>query len=111
MIGQANHKGWSRALHRIFQMAPQSRIKLRNLARRQSHWVFARHLEDDLPNRLIRMFHRRLSNSIQNTLFVGHTLELVGIFFFHPFLPIELMEQTVEGMRNLGYTFVSPTSL
>jgi uncharacterized protein YdaL len=35
----------------------------------------------------------------------------VAGFFFHPFYPIEYMEQTVEGMRALGYQFVSPTSL
>jgi uncharacterized protein YdaL len=35
----------------------------------------------------------------------------VACFFFHPFLPIEYMEQTVEGIRSLGYTFVSPSAL
>lgn len=35
----------------------------------------------------------------------------VASFFFHPFLPIEYLEQTVEGIRALGYTFVSPSSL
>ena len=34
----------------------------------------------------------------------------VAGFFFHPFYPIEYMEQTVEGIRALGYEFVSPTS-
>lgn len=32
-------------------------------------------------------------------------------FFYHPHLGVDLLKQTVEGIRGLGYTFVSPTSL
>ena len=32
-------------------------------------------------------------------------------FFFHPFLDLRLLRTTVEGIRALGYTFVSPASL
>jgi uncharacterized protein YdaL len=32
-------------------------------------------------------------------------------FYFHPFFPITLLQQTVTGIKGLGYTFVSPTSL
>ena len=32
-------------------------------------------------------------------------------FFYHPHLGVDLLRQTVEGIRGLGYTFVSPTSL
>ena len=35
---------------------------------------------------------------------------IVG-FFFHPFLDLRYLKQTVEGIRRLGYTFVSPSSL
>jgi hypothetical protein len=35
----------------------------------------------------------------------------IACFFFHPFLPIEEMEETVDGIRALGYEFVSPGSL
>jgi uncharacterized protein YdaL len=32
-------------------------------------------------------------------------------FYFHPFLPLKYLEQTVEGIERLGYKFVSPASL
>ena len=32
-------------------------------------------------------------------------------FFYHPHLGVDLLRQTVEGIKGLGYTFVSPTSL
>jgi uncharacterized protein YdaL len=32
-------------------------------------------------------------------------------FFYHPHLGVELLKQSVEGIKGLGYTFVSPTSL
>ena len=32
-------------------------------------------------------------------------------FFYHPHLGVDLLRQTVEGIRGLGYTFVSPKSL
>lgn len=32
-------------------------------------------------------------------------------FFFHPFLELDYLRRTVEGIRRLGYTFVSPSSL
>lgn len=32
-------------------------------------------------------------------------------FYFHPFLARKLLEQTVEGIQALGYTFVDPRSL
>jgi hypothetical protein len=32
-------------------------------------------------------------------------------FYFHPFLDLELLKQTVEGIEALGYEFVSPASL
>lgn len=32
-------------------------------------------------------------------------------FFFHPFLELRYLRQTVEGIRRLGYSFVSPASL
>jgi uncharacterized protein YdaL len=32
-------------------------------------------------------------------------------FFYHPYLGVDLLRQTVEGIKGLGYTFVSPTSL
>jgi uncharacterized protein YdaL len=32
-------------------------------------------------------------------------------FFYHPHLGVDLLKQTVEGIRSLGYTFVSPTTL
>ena len=32
-------------------------------------------------------------------------------FFFHPFLELRHLRQTIEGIRRLGYTFVSPSSL
>jgi uncharacterized protein YdaL len=35
----------------------------------------------------------------------------VASFFFHPFLPIEYLQQTVEGVLGLGYHFVSPEAL
>jgi uncharacterized protein YdaL len=32
-------------------------------------------------------------------------------FYFHPFLDLELLKQTVDGIRAAGYTFVDPRSL
>jgi uncharacterized protein YdaL len=32
-------------------------------------------------------------------------------FFFHPFLELRFLRQTIDGIRKLGYTFVSPSSL
>jgi uncharacterized protein YdaL len=32
-------------------------------------------------------------------------------FFFHPFLDLDYLKQSVEGIQSAGYTFVSPTSL
>ncbi len=32
-------------------------------------------------------------------------------FFFHPYYDINKLKETVEGIKALGYTFVSPTSL
>jgi uncharacterized protein YdaL len=32
-------------------------------------------------------------------------------FYFHPFLDLDLLKQTVEGIEALGYTFVDPASL
>ncbi|MEA2475945.1 MAG: hypothetical protein QOC87_144, partial [Actinomycetota bacterium] len=32
-------------------------------------------------------------------------------FFFHPYYDINALKQTVQGIKALGYTFVSPTSL
>ena len=32
-------------------------------------------------------------------------------FFYHPHLGVGLLRQTVQGIKDLGYTFVSPTSL
>jgi uncharacterized protein YdaL len=32
-------------------------------------------------------------------------------FYFHPYLPLRYLEETVAGIRALGYTFVSPSSL
>src|SRR5437764_9611710 len=32
-------------------------------------------------------------------------------FFFHPYLDISYLQQTVEGIQAAGYTFVSPSSL
>ena len=32
-------------------------------------------------------------------------------FFFHPYYPVSVLKQLVQGVRNLGYTFVSPSSL
>jgi uncharacterized protein YdaL len=32
-------------------------------------------------------------------------------FFYHPYYPLAPLRQTVDGIRNLGYTFVSPTSV
>jgi uncharacterized protein YdaL len=32
-------------------------------------------------------------------------------FFYHPHLGVDLLRQTVEGIKGLGYTFVAPTSL
>jgi uncharacterized protein YdaL len=32
-------------------------------------------------------------------------------FYFHPFLDIALLKETVAGIKQAGYTFVSPSSL
>jgi hypothetical protein len=35
----------------------------------------------------------------------------VAAFYFHPFLDVDLLRQTVEGIQALGYTFVDPNTL
>jgi uncharacterized protein YdaL len=35
----------------------------------------------------------------------------VAGFYFHPFLELDYLKKTVEGVRALGYTFVSPDAL
>ncbi|MFJ8823349.1 DUF2334 domain-containing protein [Streptomyces sp. NPDC102467] len=35
----------------------------------------------------------------------------VASFFYHPYLPTQPLKETVDGIKALGYTFVSPTSL
>jgi uncharacterized protein YdaL len=35
----------------------------------------------------------------------------VAGFFFHPFLDLGLLRESIEGLQRLGYTFVSPNSL
>ena len=35
----------------------------------------------------------------------------VAGFFFHPFLDLSLLRRTIDGLRALGYEFVSPNSL
>ncbi|MGW7301062.1 DUF2334 domain-containing protein [Streptomyces sp. NPDC054829] len=32
-------------------------------------------------------------------------------FFYHPYFPVEPLRETVEGIKALGYTFVSPASV
>ena len=32
-------------------------------------------------------------------------------FFYHPYYGLDQLVQTVNGIRNLGYTFVTPTSV
>ena len=32
-------------------------------------------------------------------------------FYFHPFFELSMLRETVDGIRALGYTFVSPASL
>ena len=32
-------------------------------------------------------------------------------FYFHPFLELDYLKRTVEGIRAAGYTFVAPASL
>ena len=32
-------------------------------------------------------------------------------FFFHPYLDISYLQQTVAGLKAVGYSFVSPSSL
>ncbi|MEV0169759.1 DUF2334 domain-containing protein [Streptomyces sp. NPDC050803] len=32
-------------------------------------------------------------------------------FFYHPYFPVQPLRETVEGIKALGYTFVSPASL
>jgi hypothetical protein len=32
-------------------------------------------------------------------------------FYFHPFFDLSMLRETVDGIRALGYTFVSPASL
>jgi uncharacterized protein YdaL len=32
-------------------------------------------------------------------------------FFYHPYYPTQPLKETVDGIKALGYTFVSPTSL
>ena len=35
----------------------------------------------------------------------------VSGFYFHPFFDLEYLQQTVQGIRSLGYTFVGPNDL
>lgn len=35
----------------------------------------------------------------------------VASFFFHPYLDLQYLKETVEGLKALGYTFVAPASL
>ncbi|WP_087928546.1 DUF2334 domain-containing protein [Streptomyces albireticuli] len=35
----------------------------------------------------------------------------VASFFYHPYYPVAPLQQTIEGMRALGYTFVGPADL
>jgi uncharacterized protein YdaL len=35
----------------------------------------------------------------------------VASFYFHPFLDVSLLRETVEGIQGLGYTFVDPNTL
>ncbi len=37
--------------------------------------------------------------------------ESTASFFFHPFLPVERLEEIVNGIRGLGYTFVPATEM
>jgi hypothetical protein len=32
-------------------------------------------------------------------------------FYFHPFLDLDLLKETIEGIEALGYKFVDPASL
>ncbi len=32
-------------------------------------------------------------------------------FFYHPYFPVTPLQQTVQGIKNLGYTFVDPASV
>ncbi|MXM62952.1 DUF2334 domain-containing protein [Streptomyces sp. HUCO-GS316] len=35
----------------------------------------------------------------------------VASFFYHPYFPVQPLKDTIDGIKALGYTFVSPTSL
>ncbi|CAM5571039.1 DUF2334 domain-containing protein [Streptomyces abikoensis] len=35
----------------------------------------------------------------------------VASFFYHPYYPVAPLQQTIEGIKALGYTFVGPTDL
>ncbi|MBT2385068.1 polysaccharide deacetylase family protein [Streptomyces sp. ISL-11] len=35
----------------------------------------------------------------------------VASFFYHPYYPVAPLQQTIDGIRALGYTFVGPTDL
>ncbi len=37
--------------------------------------------------------------------------ESTASFFYHPFLGVQELEETVNGIEDLGYTFVSATDL
>lgn len=37
--------------------------------------------------------------------------ESTASFFFHPFLPVERLAETIDGIRDLGYTFVPAAEL
>ena len=37
--------------------------------------------------------------------------ESTASFFFHPFLDLDLLRETVDGIRDLGYTFVAVEDL
>ncbi|MET7454412.1 polysaccharide deacetylase family protein [Streptomyces sp. NPDC005574] len=35
----------------------------------------------------------------------------VASFFYHPYFPVQPLKDTIDGIKALGYTFVSPTAL
>lgn len=37
--------------------------------------------------------------------------ESTASFFFHPFLDVALLDEAVQGIKDLGYTFVPATDL
>lgn len=53
-------------------------------------------------------FPQDLVNAANATMVVRDS---VASFFFHPFLDISMLLETVDGMTALGYTFVSPDAI